>query len=323
MSRLLTIGVISFLSSFLGSFTLPAAPGSEDEKIFTLLDACIDKFDASGDTRSGRLLEQCPRLLEELQRDIWQEWLPQSWQQSELSAGSLRELKALLDEALAVPATARAPRLSNATLERALQQVIPADDSAGNAWQQMRRWLRRFMKRQDESSENDAAGWLRQLTLRTGYSQTWIETLTTGAFLLVVILAIVIVFNELRVSGVLRRRRLSQKTVIGSSSVSKVTQSADGKSIDVIASTSALRVLLEQLTFALTATQRLPPARALTTQEMLRQVRLDAVELQSFQHLVLAVERSCYARTVSQDPPHVAEIVQNAKLLLQRLEQPL
>jgi hypothetical protein len=317
MLRLLVISIISLL----GGIALHAAPSIEERKTFAVLDACIDKLDVSGAADDEFLLKQCPRLLAKFQDASWQIWLPQSWRQSELSVGSLRELRVLLREALVAP-TAFEPRLGSTALQRALQQVERVSSDDGNVWQQFRRWLRRFIKRQEQNSPaSDETGWFAQLTLRKGYSQAWIEIVTTGAFLLVVILAAFIVFNELRASGILRQRHTSKKSGNDQLSVNKVIENDRINLSTVFTAGGSLHLLLEQLINKLTVAKRLPPARALTTQEILRQVQLGSAELQSFRHLVLAVERSRYSRVASHEPANVSEIIQKATLLLEHLEQ--
>src|SRR5579871_3893649 len=65
----------------------------------TGLDACIQRLDPQVDIGYDRIAKRCPELPREAEHSAWSAWLPKGWKDygNDLSAGSLKELRALAD----------------------------------------------------------------------------------------------------------------------------------------------------------------------------------------------------------------------------------
>src|SRR5689334_24978743 len=95
-------------------FAAPAiAADANSPDAVAVIDACIARLDPQIDVGYERIARRCPDLAPTLERSGWAAWLPQGWKDSrnDLSAGSLRELQALVTRELATPAAATTPRV--------------------------------------------------------------------------------------------------------------------------------------------------------------------------------------------------------------------
>src|SRR3569833_1396763 len=77
------------------------------------IDDCTPRLDAQADVGYDRVAVRCPTLAGALERSGVEQWLPQGWKEirNNLSVGSLRELRSLLDRELTAHASERKPRV--------------------------------------------------------------------------------------------------------------------------------------------------------------------------------------------------------------------
>src|SRR4051812_2967161 len=76
------------------------------------IEDCTPRLDTQVDVGFDRIAQRCPGLAQALEQSGVEQWLPQGWKETRnnLSAGSLKELRSLVDLELATRATARKPR---------------------------------------------------------------------------------------------------------------------------------------------------------------------------------------------------------------------
>jgi hypothetical protein len=280
------------------------------------IDTCVRRLNPDIDTGYDRIVARCPNLARRLDESGLSVWLPRDWQRpgNDLSAGGLRELRGLLADEL----TSRPQRMSVPSVERVhavLASLERTDPERSGWWGRTRKWLRDLSERRAGVPEE---GWLTRMTGQSGLSQTVIELVSYAALALVVMLAIVIVANEMRVAGLLgglRRRLAILSDVPGNPS--RVTSSWE----DVQRTSPRQRpgLLLEMLVARLVMEAGVRSPRGLTARELARAARLTN-EADRGQLLVLAetAERIRFSNTQVPEEA-IARAIEAGQLLLERI----
>jgi hypothetical protein len=278
------------------------------------LDACIHQLDPVLDVGYARIAERCPQLEPTLAASPSAPWLPRDWNRSgnELSAAGLAELRTLLQRPAPRARTA-APRV--ARVGAVLASLAVHDAARPGWWTRIKQWLRElFTPRPPNADDN----WLRRLFGETALSQAVLEAITWVALAIIVLLAAAIVVNELRVAGVLPSRRARTARGAGADA-----GPAAARSLHDVAEASPVqqpRLLLELIIARLRAQQRLPPARALTLQELTRAARLtEPADRARLAELTQACERIRFAAR-ELPPPLLAAALARGRELLGSLE---
>jgi hypothetical protein len=80
------------------------------------IEACTQRLDPQVDIGYDRISARCPDLARTLERSELEQWLPAGWKEARnnLSAGSLRELRAVVERELETRPGARTPRVVRA-----------------------------------------------------------------------------------------------------------------------------------------------------------------------------------------------------------------
>jgi hypothetical protein len=300
----------------LAAFAGQAASRTPGETAISAIDACIPKLDVALDVGYARIAERCPQLTRALERSGWEQWLPRGWQEAgnELSAGSLAELRTVVArESQPPPAGARRPQVE--PLGAILAGLDTAREPRGGLWVRFKDWLRAIVERSGQA--DDGEGWLDRMIQRDGRSQAFIELVTYSALLLVVLLAALIVYNELRAAGLFRSRvRVTAGAVAIEPSGSRALSWRD---VEKAGAADKPRVLLEVVIGRLIALRRLPPAGALTARELSEAAQLeDAADRTRLRDLALAAERARYSPSTL-PPESVGVAVAQGRELLQSL----
>jgi Domain of unknown function (DUF4129) len=264
-----------------------------------------------------RVSRRCPALAPALEQSGWAAWLPPAWKESrnDLSAGSLKELRAVVARELATHAATDAPRVER--LREILTDLGAGSQQRSGAWARFKRWVRSLFER--AGRQNDAS-WLSRLVSRIGVSDAVIELITYVALGVAVALAAVIVVNELRLAGLLGHRRQARaRNREGAAAGRPPPTWGDVESAPL---RDRPRVLLELITARLTHLQRLPPAGAFTVRELVRAADLSRpIDRERLREIALAAERARYAH--DEVSPAVVEVaVGSARELLTGLESP-
>jgi len=244
--------------------------GAQARDALSVLDSCLAKLDRAVDSDYARIVARCPDLEPGLSQSEWAPWLPRDWNRSgpdnKLSVDGLAELRTLLVRAAATAAVERAPRV--AQVAPLLARLTEADAPRGGWWARFKQWLREVLQPAPEHADR---GWLRRLLGDLGESQAVIDAIGWGSLAVVVALAFAVVLNELRVAGLLRRRRGGPGRALARSAR---PQDLTLRDLDQAAPAQQPQLLLELVTARLGEQERLPPARALTLQELLHAARL-------------------------------------------------
>jgi uncharacterized protein DUF4129 len=281
-----------------------------------VLDACIAKLDAQIDIGYDRVARRCPDLAPALEQSGWAAWLPQGWKESrnDLSVGSLRELRRTVARELAPHPVAKIPNVE--TLKDIISDLGTTGQERSGLWSRFKKWLRSLFER---SAQQNDEGWLSRLISRAGVSGAVMEIITYVALGIVVALAGFIVFNELRLAGILKRRRAGNAGDEGAS------LPADGLRIawaDVERAPlrDQPRLLMQLVASRLTDLKRLPPAGAFTVREIVRTADLkQPADRERLNEIALTSERVRYAES-EVSPAVVETAVVNARELLNQLD---
>src|SRR3954465_389310 len=129
------------IAAFAGARDATAANASDADAV-AVVGACIARLDPQIDVGYERIARRCPDLAPTLERSGWAAWLPQGWKESrnDLSAGSLKELQALVTRELASQPTTSAPRVQR--LEEILADLGATGQERSGAWTRFKKWLR-------------------------------------------------------------------------------------------------------------------------------------------------------------------------------------
>jgi hypothetical protein len=305
----------------LGILVLLAAPVAAPDAAETpdpseVIHKCIAKLDAQIDIGYERIARRCPDLAPALEHGPWASWLPQGWKESrnDLSAGSLVELEDLVLRELATRATTPVPRVER--LKEILTDLGATGQQRSGPWTRFKNWVRSLFER---AGQQNREGWLSRLVSRVGVSDTVIQLITYVALALVVALAGFIVFNELRLAGLLGRKRADDSDGADDDATGARARLTWGD-VERAALLDRPRLLLELIAAKLTDLGRLPPAGAFTARELARAADLNQpADRERLSELALTAERVRYA--AGGVPPAVAEAaVGSARELLTRLD---
>lgn len=280
------------------------------------IDACIPRLDVELDVGYERIAARCPDLTRALEDSGWAAWLPRGWKEArnDLSAGSLAELRTLVARELSVESGARAPRVER--LGEILADLGAGGREGSGQWARFRKWLRSlFEQRPQEPDES----WLGRLVERIGLSEAVSELITYTALALVVVLAGLIVVNELRAAGLLGSVR--KRTRDGSALREPAARvRATWRDVEGARLADKPRILLDLVAGRLMDLGRLPPAGALTVRELTRAARLgDETDRRRLAELALAAERARYSNH-DISPAIIEAAVDKGRELLVRLE---
>jgi hypothetical protein len=267
--------------------TAPGAPLALARDAVGAIDACLARLDAGLDVGYARIAERCPDLAPALGSGAEAPWLPPDWNKpgNELSAAGLAELRTLLTHEPA-PRSVHAPRI--ARLGPLLAGLAAEDHRPRGGWARVKEWLREVLARR----RPEESGWLRRLMRDVSPPQALLRAVSWSALTLVIVLAVGIVANELRIAGLGGRRR---------GRGARATRGGDGggppKRAELAGAAPAEqpRLLLELIVARLREQQRVPPPRALTVHELTRVARLADAERERFTALTGACEQLRFA----------------------------
>lgn len=250
------------------------------------IDTCLKRLNPEIDIGYERISARCPDLTRRIEQSGWSVWLPRDWKRpgNDLSAGGLRQLGELLaagDGASAALTPASGARQLNVAALPGVLASLAGDGAAETRgwWSRTKAWLRDVFERGEEEDDD----WFSRFVAQNGFSQVAIELVSYVALALVVVLAVIIVGNELRVSGVLRRlwRRFAGRRM-GVPDADTGIVAVEGGAVaywtldEVEKADRALqpRLLLELIAWRLTEVGRLPQSRGLTVRELTHAARL-------------------------------------------------
>jgi hypothetical protein len=292
------------------------------------VDSCIGRLNPETDIGYERVAARCPDLARRLDAAGLSAWLPRNWEKpgNDLSSAGLRELGNLLAledrDSAAVPARVHQPNISH--LPAILAGLAGGDPAEGRGWwTRTKAWLRDVFEHREEEDDS----WFSRVVGQNGLSQAVIDLVSYVALALVVVLALVIVTNEVRVDGVLGRlwRRFFIRRRVAVPVEAEREGAAGVVTWDALhqaAPEQRPRMLLEIIAFRLTEEGRLPQARGLTVGELTRLARLpDEADRRRLAELARVSERMRFSNEPVPDTA-VGAVLEEGRILLQRLSVP-
>lgn len=275
----------------------PARPAPSARAV---LEACVEQAGASLRGLED-LGEACPGIdvaIEDLHLDAQ---LPADWQQH-VSTGALSDWRALADRydprgpAARLPEPARLRDIARGMPRQVIRQPT--------LWEQARGW---FM------------AWLDKHFNGQG-TQRVISVLVLGLLGLAVLGAAVMVYLELRASGVRGRR-----AGVGKAARTDAQTPQEQPGIDLAAAPPRLRpvLLLRMLVTVLTRARRLEDERVLTCRELVSSARFDVEgQRERFAALTVLAERGLYGDPLKEPPPNQDAVLAEARPLEAQLRAP-
>ena len=253
--------------------TIAGTAYAREPDALAALDTCAGQLDPELDLGYERIAARCPDLTAALEHSPWTAWLPADWKEprNQLSASGLRALRdTLVRESSTQPEGAAAAGTRTLHPERVravLERVMRPERAEEGWWARFKRWLREVLT----APPREDSHWWRRLLGGVSADRAMLRVVAGLAIALLVILAIAVVMNELRVAGLLRRRP-------GPPELAAAGRAARGgpslSDVDGVEPGAQPALLLELISARLAALDRLPPARAFTVRELTRRAVL-------------------------------------------------
>jgi hypothetical protein len=266
--------------------TMPHAPAADQ---LPALDACLSRLDPELDIGYDRIAARCPDLVKQLDHGAWAPWLPRGWKESgnDLSAGGLKEFRELVERESAAGASPRAPDV------RRLQGVLNGltGKNTEGWWSRFKAWLRSILETREQPTDES---WFTRMVSHVGISQSLRQVIAYAALTAVVLLAAIIVINEVRAAGLLPKRRDVARKRRGPRDTPKSDMA--WSDIERASLPDKPRLLLELIARRLIDRGYLPPAGALTVRELTSAARLPELDDRTrLSELALTAERVRYS----------------------------
>jgi hypothetical protein len=277
------------------------------------LDACLSRLDPELDIGYDRIAVRCPEAVKQLDHGAWTPWLPRGWKEpgNDLSAGGLKEFRELVDRESAAGASPRAPDIRH--LKSVLSGLVSTNSEGW--WSRLNSWLRSILETREQPTDES---WFTRMVSHVGFSQSLRQLIAYAAVIAVVLLAVVIVINEVRAAGLLPRRGDLARRRHGPRDTR--TPYRAWSDIEQAALPDKPRLLLELILRRLSDRGHLPPAGALTVRELTSAAQLPEPDDRArLSQLALAAERVRYsARDL--ESAALDESVARGRELLDRLD---
>lgn len=301
------------MRSIIFVFWLLAAPAvfaQEDRPARQVLDECIESVEA--DVVGMLALEQqCPGL-ERALIDLGLDPFIADWQRDSIGAYGLMTLRDVEQRYSEPPPTT--PDVQLDSLESVLDGLQqPARAEQSPTWlERFKRWLRDLMSNKNSGTDSWLDRWWDEYSL----SETARNILLYGSVILVVLLAVAVIVNEVRVArkGRLRKGRAPASAAEGLSTDVPL-RSLD---LDAAARNDRPSILLQMLVATLVTTGRLQAERSLTHRELTARARFDdSSQREEFGRVARLAERIVYGGDDA--PAELDEVVQAGRTLHSQL----
>jgi hypothetical protein len=277
------------------------------------LEECVARLDAQADVGYERIAARCPDLTRKLEASGWSAWLPPDWKRAgnDLSAAGLKELQLLAVRELATRPATRAPRVER--LASVLADL--RDPDRHDTWHtQLAAWLREMRGAQQAPSPRSAWG---QVMERVGLSQAFIDLLSSATLGVTVVLAALIVANELRVTGLLRMPSLRPAARPDEASGGPLR--SGWHEIECAPLEERPRLLLTRIAAQLADARCFRAAHALTAGELIRVARLPEEDRSRLGEVARVAEHLRFSGCLL-PPEHIAAAVERGHELLAHLD---
>ena len=255
---------------------------------------------------------QCPGLAAALDELGISASLPEGWRDT-LNLNALRDLATLAHRYADAPAPATA---DPAALHRVLEQMAGERVKPEKSWwDAVNEWLRSLFSNQDAES----ATWLDRLLQRFTPSTDLLKVITYALLALTVLTAVMFVVNELRVAGVLSRRKRVTSPVAGVSVPWSNQAGTPGTELDTAPLRDQPGILLRQIVARLLTNGQLRTERSLTHRELVTHSAFsDPDSRASFSRVSTLAERELYG-LADADVASIQAVIAEGRNLLSNL----
>jgi hypothetical protein len=156
-------------------------------------------------------------------------------------------------------------------------------------FERFKRWLGTMLERRSNDPDNWLSRWLKEVDVSAAIART----ILMGLIALIVVVAIAIVLNELRVAGVLRARRGRRDAAVDATVGGSA--SSDATDLDALSADRKAPMLLRMLVASLVQSGRLRTERSLTYRELCTRATFDDnTQREVFQRVAALAERTVY-----------------------------
>lgn len=261
----------------------PAALGQSEDSARQVLDACIESIRPEVIGLED-MEEACPGLEDAIAALGIAPLLPEN-QHDLLTRDGLINLRKLLDRYRQPPGREQVGVDSVQSVLESLRE--PAEVERSQSWyERFKRWLRETL----DGKEQQANPWLRRWLDEHPVSEAVRLALFYGVMSLVVLLAILIVVNEVRAARTGRRKSKS----VTPNAAGELAQSVPN--VGSAAGADRLSAVLRKLIATLLETGRLQVAHSLTHRELMARARFDdSTQRESFQRVAQLAEREVFS----------------------------
>ena len=287
----------------------PAVFAQEDRSARQVLDQCIESVEADV-IGMPALEEKCPGLEQALVDLGLDPFIPE-WQWDTIGVYGLMTVRDVEQRYSEPPAAREVQVDSLKSVLDELQQPVKAEQPL--TWlERFKRWLRNLANKQQAGQDS----WLSRFFDDYTLSETARKILFYGSVILVVLLAVAVIVNEVRVARKGRRKRERAQA----SDVAFGSADGFGRSLDLDAAARSERpsILLQMLVAALVKTGRLQAERSLTHRELTARARFDdSSQQENFRRVAQLAERIVYGG--DEAPAELDEVVQAGRALHSQL----
>lgn len=177
-----------------------------------------------------------------------------------------------------------------ATLTPVLASLREQESERPLTWfERFKRWLGTLLERQSSDPDNWLARWLDEVDVSAAVTRT----ILMGLIALIVVLAIAIVLNELRVAGVLRGSRGRREAAVDATVAGPALGAATD--FETLSADRKAPMLLRMLVTTLVQSGRLRTERSLTYRELCTRATFDDSEQREvFRRVAALAERTVY-----------------------------
>lgn len=288
----------------------PAVFAQEDRSARQVLDECIESVEA--DVVGMAALEaECPGL-EQALVDLGLDPFIADWQRDTIGVYGLTTLRSVQQRYSELPGDRTAVPVDS--LQSILEELKqpPQTEQPLTWFERLKRRLRDLLGKQESATDSWLSRWFEERRL----SETARNILFYGSMILVVLLALAVIVNEVRVARKGRRKR--DRTRV--SSAARASGAALGESLDLDAAARSERpsILLQMLVATLVKAGRLQAERSLTHRELTTRAKFDdSAQRESFRRVAQLAERIVYGG--DEAPAELDEVVQAGRALHSQL----
>lgn len=253
------------------------------------------------------LEQECPGL-EQALIDLGLEPFIADWQWDSIGVQGLTTLRSVEQRYSEPPAErAAVPVDSLQSILDELKQP-PRVEPPLTWFERFKRWLRDLLGQQESAADSWLSRWFEEHTL----SETARNILFYGPMILVVLLAIAVIVNEVRVAR--KGRRKKDRTQASSAAGTPGAALARSLDLDAAARSERPSILLQMLVATLVKTGRLQAERSLTHRELTTRATFDdSSQRESFRRVAQLAERIVYGG--DEAPAELDDVVQAGRAL--------